>query len=68
MTCGSESPSGESGRAAASIQRPWWRFALERGLHPITHAERPVLHRWTCHEDERLVDHGLLDEDDLKHA
>src|SRR5258707_14021394 len=27
-------------------------------------AERPVLHRWTRHEYERLIDHGLLDEDD----
>ena len=27
-------------------------------------AERPVLHRWTCHEYERLIDHGFLDEDD----
>ena len=27
-------------------------------------AERPVLHRWTRHEYERLIDHGFLDEDD----
>src|SRR6266478_4708806 len=27
-------------------------------------AERPVLHRGTRHEYERLIDHGFLDEDD----
>jgi Uma2 family endonuclease len=27
-------------------------------------AERPVLHRWTRHEYERLIDHGFLGEDD----
>ena len=27
-------------------------------------AERAVLHRWTRHEYERLIDHGFLDEDD----
>jgi len=27
-------------------------------------AERPVLHRWTRLEYERLIDHGFLDEDD----
>src|SRR5438445_10711075 len=27
-------------------------------------AERPVLHRWTRHEYERLIDHGFLDEDE----
>ena len=30
----------------------------------MTLAERPVLHRWTCHEYQRLIDHGFLDEDD----
>jgi Uma2 family endonuclease len=30
----------------------------------MTLAERPVLHRWTCHEYQRLIDHGLLHEDD----
>jgi len=30
----------------------------------MTQAERPVLHRWTRHEYARLIDHGLLDEDD----
>ena len=30
----------------------------------MSHAERPVLHRWTRHEYERLIDHGFLDEDD----
>jgi hypothetical protein len=29
----------------------------------MTLAERPVLHRWTCHEYQRLIDHGFLDED-----
>jgi len=29
----------------------------------MTQAERPRLHRWTRHEYERLIDHGLLDED-----
>jgi len=27
-------------------------------------AERPVLHRWTRRQYARLIDHGLLDEDD----
>lgn len=27
-------------------------------------AERPGLHRWTRHQYERLIDHGLLGEDD----
>ncbi|PYN99981.1 MAG: hypothetical protein DMD91_11435 [Candidatus Rokuibacteriota bacterium] len=27
-------------------------------------AEGPVLHRWTRHEYERLIDHGFLDEDE----
>jgi Uma2 family endonuclease len=27
-------------------------------------AEKPVLHRWTRREYERLIDHGFLDEDD----
>ena len=27
-------------------------------------AERPGLHRWSRHEYARLIDHGLLDEDD----
>ena len=27
-------------------------------------AERPALHRWTRREYARLIDHGLLDEDD----
>ena len=27
-------------------------------------ADRAVLHRWTRHEYERLIDHGFLDEDD----
>ena len=26
--------------------------------------ERTLLHRWTRHEYERLIDHGFLDEDD----
>src|SRR5882724_12780038 len=30
----------------------------------MTQAERPVLHRWTRHEYARLIDHGLLDEDE----
>ena len=30
----------------------------------MTLAERHVLHRWTCHEYQRLIDHGVLDEDD----
>ena len=30
----------------------------------MTQAERPVLHRWTRREYERLIDHGFLDEDD----
>src|SRR2546425_6841285 len=30
----------------------------------MTPAERPILHRWTRHEYERLIDHGFLDEDD----
>ena len=30
----------------------------------MTLAERPVLHRWTCHEYQRLIDHGFLDEDE----
>src|SRR5512132_382071 len=30
----------------------------------MTLAERHVLHRWTCHEYQRLIDHGFLDEDD----
>src|SRR6266849_5276419 len=30
----------------------------------MTHAERPVLRRWTRYEYERLIDHGFLDEDD----
>jgi Uma2 family endonuclease len=30
----------------------------------MKHAERPVLHRWTRREYERLIDHGFLDEDD----
>src|SRR5580765_3257311 len=30
----------------------------------MTPAERHVLHRWTCHEYQRLIDHGFLDEDD----
>ena len=29
----------------------------------MTLAERHVLHRWTCHEYQRLIDHGFLDED-----
>ena len=29
----------------------------------MTPAERHVLHRWTCHEYQRLIDHGFLDED-----
>jgi len=27
-------------------------------------ASRPVLHRWTRREYERLIDHGFFDEDD----
>ena len=30
----------------------------------MKYAERPVLHRWSRHEYERLIDHGFLDEDD----
>src|SRR6266852_7012700 len=30
----------------------------------MTPAERPILHRWTRREYERLIDHGFLDEDD----
>ena len=30
----------------------------------MTQAERPVLHRWTRHEYEQLIDHGFLEEDD----
>jgi Uma2 family endonuclease len=30
----------------------------------MTLAERHVLHRWTSHEYQRLIDHGFLDEDD----
>jgi Uma2 family endonuclease len=30
----------------------------------MKHAERPVLYRWTRREYARLIDHGLLDEDD----
>ena len=30
----------------------------------MTQAERPVLHRWTRRQYARLIDHGLLDEDD----
>jgi Uma2 family endonuclease len=30
----------------------------------MKYAEQPVLHRWTRHEYERLIDHGFLDEDD----
>ena len=29
----------------------------------MTLAERHGLHRWTCHEYQRLIDHGFLDED-----
>ena len=29
----------------------------------MTLAERHVLHRWNCHEYQRLIDHGFLDED-----
>jgi Uma2 family endonuclease len=30
----------------------------------MKHAPQPVLHRWTRHEYERLIDHGFLGEDD----
>ncbi len=30
----------------------------------MEYAQQPVLHRWTRHEYERLIDHGFLDEDD----
>ncbi len=42
------------------MTRPW----AADSMRAMKQAERPVLHRWTRHEYERLIDHGFLGEDD----